>query len=101
MHDHSEERRQQAQICIAKYQKQIRVAHHKKVKPMEFQIRVLILRRVIQRTRPKDHRKLRPNWEGPYIIIASGGNMSYTLVDQGRSQLNKQLNSFHLKRYYM
>jgi len=30
MLDHSEERRQQAQICIAKYQQQIRAAHHKK-----------------------------------------------------------------------
>jgi len=67
----------------------------------EFQIGDLVLRRVIQSTRQKDHGKLGPNWEGPYIIIAHGGNRSYTLVDQGASQLNKQLNSFHLKRYYM
>ena len=32
MLDHSEERRQQAQIRIATYQQQIRAAHHKKVK---------------------------------------------------------------------
>ena len=83
------------------YQQQIWAAHHKKVKPKEFLVGDLILRRVIQSTRQKDHGKLGPNWKGPYIIIARGGNGSYTLVDQGGSQLNKGWNSFHLKRYYM
>jgi len=71
------------------------------VRPKEFQIRDLVLRRVIQSTRQKDHGKLEPNWEGPYIFIACGGNGFYTLADQGKSQLNKQWNPFHLKRYYM
>jgi len=66
------------------------------VKPKEFQIRDLVLRRVIQSSRQKDHGKLGSKWEGPYII-ACEGNGSYTLPDQDGSQLNKQWNSFHLK----
>jgi len=53
------------------------------VKPKEFQIRDLVLRRMIQSTRQKDHKKLGPNWEGPYIIIARGGKRSYTQANQG------------------
>ena len=36
--DQSEERRGEAQICIATYQQQIKASHHKKVEPREFQI---------------------------------------------------------------
>jgi len=71
------------------------------VKPKEFLVRDLVLKRVIQSTRQKNHGKLGPNWDGPYIIIACGGNESYTLADPGGNQLNKQWNPFHLNRYYM
>jgi len=50
MLDHSDERHQQARIRIVIYQQQIWAAHHKKVKPKEFQIGDLVLRRVIQST---------------------------------------------------
>jgi len=49
--DQSEERRQQAQICTTTYQQQIRASHYKKVKPREFQVGDLVLKRVIQRRR--------------------------------------------------
>ena len=90
MLDHSEERRQHAQICIAAYQHQIRAARHKKVKSREFQIRDMVLKRVIHTTQQKDQRKLGPSWQGAYIIIACGGKGSYTLVDQDGNQLNRQ-----------
>jgi len=89
MLDHSEEKRQQAQIRIAAFQQQIQATHHKKVKPKEVQIGDLVLRCVIQSTRLKDQGMLGPNWKGPYIIIARGGNGSYTLTDPDGSQLNK------------
>ena len=90
MLDHSEERWHKAQICIVTYQKQIRTAHQKKMKSREFHVGDLVLKCVIQSTWQKDHGKLEPNWVGPYIVIARGGNMSYTLVDQGGNQLTKQ-----------
>jgi len=55
------------------------------VRPKKFLVGDLVLRRVIQSTRQKDHEKLGPSWEGPYIIIAREGNRSYTLADQGRN----------------
>jgi len=45
----------------------------------------------------KDQRKLGPNWEGPYIIIARGGKRSYTLADEDGKILKKQWNFFHMK----
>ena len=47
MLDHSEERCQQAQIRIIAYQQQIWVSHNKKPRPKEFQVRDLVLKRVI------------------------------------------------------
>ena len=47
MLDHSEERCQQAQIRVAAYQQQIRVAHHTK----EFHVGDLVLKCMIQSTR--------------------------------------------------
>jgi len=98
--DQSEERQRQAQIRIAAYQQQIKAAHHEKVKTRKFQIGDLVLNRVIQSTKEINVGKLGPNWEGPYTVVARGGNGSYTLVDQDRETLRKQWNSFYLKRYY-
>ena len=79
--DQSEERRQQALIRIVAYQQQINATHHKKVKAYKFQFGDLVLKRVIQSTKEKNVRKLEPNWEGPYTVVARGDNGSYTLAD--------------------
>jgi len=83
-------------IRIAAYQKQIKTAHHKKVKPRKFQIGDLVLKHVIRSTEERDAGKLGANWEGSYIIIAKGGKCSYTLATQDEEILSKQC-SFHLK----
>jgi len=87
MLDHSEERPQHVQIRILAYQQQIQAAHDKKVKPRESKVRNLVMKHVIQGTRQKNHGKLGPNWEGPYIVIVRRGNGSHTLADQGKNQL--------------
>jgi len=69
------------------------------VKICEYKAKDLVLKHVIQTTWQKDHWKVRPNWEGPYTIIAQKGKGSYTLADQDGKILKKQWNSFHLKRY--
>jgi len=97
--DQSEERQREAQICIAAYQQQIKATHHKKVRVCEFQVDDLVLS-IMQNTKEKNVGKLRPNWEGLYIMVAKGGNGSYT-ADQDEKTLRKQWNSFHLKWYYM
>jgi len=59
--DQSEEWRQEAQIRIVAYQQQIKAFHHKKVKPCEFQVGDLVLKRVIQSTKECNAGKLGPN----------------------------------------
>ena len=68
----SEEKLQQAQICITSYQQQSRAAHHKKVKVLKFQVGDCPEAHDSDQAE-KDQRKLGPNWEGPYIIVAQGG----------------------------
>jgi len=60
------------------------------VKPCEFQVGDLVLKRVIQSTKERNVRKLGPNWKDPYIVVARGGNNSYTLADQDAKALEKQ-----------
>jgi len=60
-----------------------------KVKVHEFQVRDVVLKRVIQTTWQIDQGKLGPNWEGPYTIIAWRGKGSYILADQDRKLLKK------------
>ena len=90
---YSEKKHQLARIRITAYQQQIQAAHPKKVRSREFQVGDLVLTCVIQSSQQKDHRKLEPNWECPYINTARGGNGSYALADQEGNQLkllNKQ-----------
>jgi len=58
------------------------------VKPHEFQVNDLVLKRVIQSTQEKN--KAQPNWESLYMVVARGGKGSYTLPDQDRKTLDKQ-----------
>jgi len=84
-------------IRIVAYQQQIMEAHHKKVKPQEFQIGDRVQKHIIRSTEERDAGKLGANWEGPYIIITKRGKGSYTLVTQDEEILSKLKNSFHLK----
>jgi len=60
----------------------------------------MVLKRVVQSTLEKNTRKLRSNWEGPYTVVAREGKGSHTASQDGKT-LDKQWNSFHLKRYYV
>ena len=85
--DQSEEKRQQAQIRIIIYEQQILATHHK-VKIREFQAEDGLAARYSDYTIERS-REVRPNWEGPYTIIARGGKRSYTLADQDGKILKK------------
>jgi len=55
--NHSEKRRQQAQICIEAYQQQIRSTHYK-VKSRKFQVGDLVLKRMI-----RAHDRTKESWD--------------------------------------
>jgi len=97
----SEERRREAQIRIATYQQKIKAFHLKKVKPCGFQVGDLILKQIIQSTNERNVGKLRPNWEGPYFVMAKGGNGSYTLCSYTLSSLSTLSFSFSVSLFYL
>jgi hypothetical protein len=63
--DQLNEVRDVALLCCIKYQQALRRYHERNVRPREFHVRDLVLRRVHG---SKDMHKLSPPWEGPFII---------------------------------
>ena len=61
--DEHEEERDQAIIQVAKYHHRASRQRDKLIKPKTFKKGDLVLRRTF------DERKLKPNWEGPFIIL--------------------------------
>ena len=70
------------------------------VKPKHFNIGDLILKKVSLTTRNLAHRKLRPNWEGPYRVINCKRQGSYQLEALDRRKLEHPWNVEYLRRYY-
>ena len=70
------------------------------VKPRRFNIEDLVLKRVSLATRNPTHRKLRPNWEGPYRVINCKRQGSYYLEALDGRRLKHLWNVEHLRKYY-
>ena len=64
--DQLDEARDVALLCSAKYQQVLRWYHSHRVRGQAFNVRDLVLRLVQSN---KNHHKLSPPWEGPYIIV--------------------------------
>ncbi|GFY95165.1 hypothetical protein Acr_10g0005500 [Actinidia rufa] len=64
--DLAEERRENALIRMADYQKQLAKSFNQKVQRREFEVGSLVLRKVVGNTKDPTDNKLGPNWEGPY-----------------------------------
>ena len=61
--------RMDAEQRVAHYKNLMTKHHDTMVKPRQFNIGHLVLRRVSLATKDLAHRKLRSNWEGPYKVI--------------------------------
>ncbi|GFY85297.1 hypothetical protein Acr_04g0000350 [Actinidia rufa] len=77
--DLAEERRENALIRMADYQKQLAKSFNQKVQWREFEVGSLVLRKVVGNTKDPTDGNLAPNWEGPYKIIKLAGRSSYYL----------------------
>ena len=69
---HNEERNEKEMRLQLDLLDEVRVTakhYNTKVKPHHFQVRDLVLRKVMTATRDPAQGKLGPNWEGPYKII--------------------------------
>ena len=70
------------------------------VKPRQFNIGDLVLKRVSLATKNPAHGKLGPNWEGPYKVINCKRQGSYYLEALDGRKLEHPWNVEHLMRYY-
>ena len=71
----------------ARYKNLMARQHDAMVKPRQFNIGDLILKKVSLATKNPTHGKLRPNWEGPYRIINCKKQGSYYLEALNRRKL--------------
>ena len=92
-----EERRLQAALRVAAYQQRMRQYHNSRVRPKDFAVGELVLKRVNQST--KDG-KLGPNWDGPYEVVGSTRRETYRLKKMGGKELPHPWHAKHLRKYY-
>ncbi|XP_008245026.1 PREDICTED: uncharacterized protein K02A2.6-like [Prunus mume] len=71
--------REKAIIRVASYQQQLKSYYDKRAKIRQFQPGDLVLRKAFITAQRQGSKKMKPNWEGPYVISRSGGRGSYTL----------------------
>ncbi|XP_057463838.1 uncharacterized protein LOC130753679 [Actinidia eriantha] len=98
--DLAEERRKNALIRMADDQKQLAKSFNEKVQQREFEVRSLVLRKVVGNTKDPTDGKLGPNWEGPYKIIRLAGKSSYYLEDAEGKEIPRPWNASNLRNYF-
>ena len=95
-----DEVRMDTEQIIARYKNLMAKQYDTMVKPRCFNIGNLILKKDSLATRNPAHRKLRPNWEGPYRVINYKRQGSYYLEALDGRRLEHPWNVEHLRRYY-
>ena len=98
--DFIDEVRTDADERIAKYKNLMARQHDAMVKPRQFNIGDLVLKKVSLATKNPAHGKLGPNWEGPYRIINCKRQWSYYLEALDGRKLEHPWNVEYLRRYY-
>ena len=92
--------RETAKARMKRYQEKMARYYNSKVKPRQFSIGNLVLRRVTLATKDPFQGKLGPNWEGPYKVIEIQRPGNYHLEDTNGRRLPHPWNAKHLRRYY-
>ncbi|XP_071687443.1 uncharacterized protein [Rutidosis leptorrhynchoides] len=98
--DALEEWRTIAHTRQAKKKQQIANHYDKKVKPLDFQLKDLVLRNN-EASRQQDVRKLGPRWEGPYRVIGITEYGAYHLETPDGVPIQRPWHAFHLKKYHV
>ena len=95
-----EERRENAMVQLAYYQHKLKQGYNTNVKLRPLAVGDLVLRTILRTTKNPAWRKLRPNWEGPYLITSVAGIGAYYLEDLDKKTVLHPWNVNNLKRYY-
>ena len=94
-----EEKRLKAFCHGQLYQKRMIRAHDKKVCPLQFQERDLVLKKIL--SNQQDQRgKWAPNWNGPYVVKRAFSGRALILTEMDGSELPSPINSDAVKKYY-
>ena len=95
-----DEVRTNADERMARYKNLMARQYDAMVKPRQFNIGDLVLKRVSLATKNLAHGKLGPNWEGPYKVINCKRQGSYYLEALDERKLEYLWNVEHLRKYY-
>ena len=95
-----DEVRETVETRIKRYQENIACHYNAEVKPRQFSIGDLVLRKVTLATKYPTQGKLGPNWEGPYKVVKIRRQGTYHLEDTNGRRLPHSWNAQNLKKYY-
>ena len=95
-----EEKREQVLKRIEDYHRKTTRYYDRRVKPRGYKPSDLVIKKLLLARKDPPHGKLRPNWEGPYIVsrVVRPGN--YELQTEEGKTLPHSWNVEHLKRFY-
>ena len=95
-----EEKSEQVLKCAEDYHRKTTRYHDRRVRPRSYKPNDLVLKKLLPARKDPTHKKLGPNWEGPYIVshVVRPGN--YELRTEEGKTLPHSLNAEHLKRFY-
>ncbi|XP_077230230.1 uncharacterized protein LOC143863453 [Tasmannia lanceolata] len=94
-----EEAREESRIRVAAYKQKVSRYHDSKIRPREFRLRDLVLRKAAI-SQPKKAGKLSPTWEGPYRVKEVIRPGSYRLETLEEQLLPHAWNSKNLRKYH-
>ena len=95
-----EEKHEQVLKRIDDYHRKTARYYDRRVKPRDYKLGDLVLKKLMPARKDPTHGKLGPNWKGPYIVshIVRPGN--YELQTEKGKTLPHSWNPEHLKRFY-
>ncbi|GKC37093.1 hypothetical protein Tco_1340973 [Tanacetum coccineum] len=95
-----EERREMASIKEAHYKQKLEGYYNKNVKPSTFKTGIYVLR--LNSTSMAEYQgKMRPTWEGPYVIRKAYGDGAYRLETLSGEAVNRTWNRINLRKFYV
>ena len=95
-----DEVRATAEQRLVRYQNLMSKHYNSNVRHTDFQVRDLVLRRVMGAAEDLSQGKLGPNWEGPYRITSWQRNGTYQLETMDGRKFQHPWNTEHLWKYY-
>ena len=95
-----DEKREQVLRRTKEYQRKTTRYYNQRVKPRSYMPGDLVLKKLLPARKNPAHRKLGPNWEGPYIISRVVRPGTYELQTEEGKILHHAWNAEHIKYFY-